>query len=272
MRLTVSRKAGVAATLVFVSALALYSQACDEGTGPDDSEGIFYGDALTVGNGTARSYVELRDNEPVEFGVALSEESLQNLPGPGGGTGPHGAMYEYLLPLPARASMLPYQLVEVDWNAVGHEPPGIYDLPHFDFHFYTITKAERDAIDPADANFQQKAESLPEDQYRPAGYIIPPPITGVPRMGVHWLDPASPELNGQIFTATFVYGSWNGVMIFQEPMITRAFLLSKSAFDRPVGTPAQLQRGNYMPRAYRVYWDEGTKEYRVALNDIVTSD
>jgi hypothetical protein len=26
--------------------------------------------------------------------------------------------------------------VGLNWNPHGHIPPGVYDLPHFDFHFY----------------------------------------------------------------------------------------------------------------------------------------
>jgi hypothetical protein len=42
-------------------------------------------------------------------------------------------------------------------------------------------------------------------------------------MGVHWIDPASHEFHGHDFTATVLYGSYNGEMNFIEPMITRAY-------------------------------------------------
>ena len=53
-----------------------------------------------------------------------------------------------------------------------------------------------------------------------AGYVYAPG-TEVPMMGGHWVDPKAPELNGQVFTKTFLYGSYNGKMIHFEPMITK---------------------------------------------------
>jgi len=39
-----------------------------------------------------------------------------------------------------------FKFVELDWNPGGHEPAGVYDTPHFDFHFYTIDVAQRNAF------------------------------------------------------------------------------------------------------------------------------
>src|SRR5579884_2972855 len=40
----------------------------------------------------------------------------------------------------------PFKLVEIDWHPYGHPPAHVYTVPHFDAHFYVISKAERDAI------------------------------------------------------------------------------------------------------------------------------
>ena len=50
-------------------------------------------------------------------------------------------------------------------------------------------------------------------------------------MGLHWLDIASPELNGAEFRYTLFYGSWDGRIIFDEPMITKALLESRETVD-----------------------------------------
>ena len=39
-----------------------------------------------------------------------------------------------------------FQFVQFDWNPKGHEPEGVYTLPHFDFHFYTVSDAAVMAI------------------------------------------------------------------------------------------------------------------------------
>ena len=88
-------------------------------------------------------------------------------------------------------------------------------------------------------------------------------------MGAHWVDPKSPELNGELFTRTFLYGSWDGRMIFAEPMVTKAFMETKPDFRAPIPAPARYAAPGHYPTEYRVYWNEAAKEYRVALTGLV---
>jgi hypothetical protein len=193
----------------------------------------------------------------------------------------------YDLAMPAQ-NPTPYEFLELDWNPQGHELPGIYDVPHFDFHFYTITPAERNAIDPADPQFQQRADRLPAAEFQSQFYstLTPPgaPAPAVPRMGVHWIDVRSPEIQGALghpekarpFTTTFIHGSWDGRFIFDEPMITRAFILGRktaaTAAQRdsviPLPAAANYQPAGYYPAAYRVTYDAQAREYRVALTQL----
>lgn len=223
-----------------------------------------YGAAVTLGKGTARTYVARVAGAPVEIGVALSEHALDGLPNE---HDTHARMVhgshtvESVLTLPAGHGT-PFDHVLMNWNPGGHEPPGLYDLPHLDFHFYAISLADRLAIDPADPDYQAKAERVPAADQVPAGYILPEPLA-FPQMGVHWVHPASPELNGEVFSRTFIFGSWDGRIIFAEPMVTKRFLESKPNFEAPVPTPAIAEPGQ--PIAYKVRWDEATREYRIAL-------
>ena len=230
-----------------------------------------YGPPVKVGQGMARTYVLLdakNGQRAVELGVALDEGAMQGLPMDGG-------MYMYDLRLPAQ-SPAPYTFVQLDWNAHGHPPMGVYTEPHFDFHFYTISKAERDAIVPSDPAFAAKANNLPPEANRPAFYVplVPPggqPVeAAVPMMGVHWFDVRSPEFNGGAFTRTFIYGSWNGQFTFYEPMITRAYLLSKPDAVSPISPLPQVQEPGQYPTAYRVSYDAQAREYRIALSGLVT--
>ena len=252
-----------------------------------------YGPAVSLGNGHARAYV-LRDEDtgkPREIGVALDESALDGLPA--AGTGHHGAdamVHSLVLALP-NGNETPFKFLELNWNPAGHEPEGVYqDVPHFDFHFYTISQAERDEIVPTSAGFETKANNLPTGDYVPAFNVpLAPPGTSpaqvaVPMMGVHWLDVRSPELQRMLgkpeaykpFTATFIYGSWDGQLTFWEPMITRAFILERktatdaAARDRvlPISVPAKFKAPGYYPTAYRVTWDADAKEYRIALSGL----
>lgn len=219
-----------------------------------------YGTPVKVGNGLARSYIILDHGVPQELGIALSERALDGLPS----TMPMSA---FLLPLPAQ-NPTPVKLVELDWNPMGHPPPHIYDVPHFDFHFYVIPLAERNAIVPSDPNYATEAANFPTGGFVPTGYV-PPPGTpadnAVPMMGLHWMDPTSPEFHGQPFTRTFIYGSWNGRFIFTEPMVTRDYLLTHPDDLIPVPTAAQHDPVGYYPTAYRVQWDAQAKEWHVAI-------
>ena len=158
----------------------------------------------------------------------------------------------------------------VFWEAHGH-PPGPYLTPHFDFHFYTIPRAERLAIDCTD-------ETKPP--VMPAGYslpdvTLPPPLaemagdtilTGlcVRQMGMHSLLTAELE-STQTFRGTIVVGFYRGVPIFIEPMLTRSLLLEKRSFDRPI--PALPGMAGAFPRAFRAEYDAGRQRYQFVFSD-----
>jgi len=230
-----------------------------------------YGPPVKVGDGMARAYVVLNAKEgqaPVELGIALDQKALDGLPA-------DGMEYAYDLALPTHAPA-PWQFAELDWNPHGHVPAGVYDVPHFDFHFYMVSQAARDAIDPSDPQFAAKASNLPMGSYVPPFYIVPgpPAAVAVPHMGVHWLDVRSPELQGLLgnpgayepFTKTFIYGSWDGQFTFLEPMVTRAYLLSQPDVTSPISVPAQYAQSGWYPTSYHVTYDAQAKEYRVALS------
>lgn len=255
------------AGLVVLAALAAAS--CEPMNAGEVATRTLEGAPVRLGNGTARTYVVLRDGAPAEVGVALTEAALEGLPGSGHSDGVHvhgHTTFETVLALPD-PNPTPYRHVLLNWNPGGHEPPGIYDLPHLDFHFYTMDNAARLAIDPAEAAYQARAERLPAADLIPEGYVLPAPLA-FPRMGVHWVDPASPELNGQVFTHTFIFGSWDGELIFAEPMITKAFLESKQSIAAPVPSPLRYAAPGYYPSGYSVGWDPAVREYRIALTGL----
>jgi hypothetical protein len=263
-----------------------------------------YGTPVKVGNGTVRTYVVLdqkNEGRPLEIGVAMSEESLEGLPAPMQMPAEHGKsghdmtnMNMYLLDLPAQ-NPTQYKFVQFDWNPLGHEPAGVYDLPHFDFHFYTVSKDVRASILPSDPQYFAKAANFPAPEFRAPFYIdaatpagAPAGAVTVPQMGLHWLDVRSPELQGMAgnpagfrpFTKTFIYGSWNGQFIFDEPMITRAYILAKKAATDPaeidevipVSTAPRYSPAGFYPSAYRITWDAQQKEYRIALTQLSWRD
>ena len=257
-----------------------------------------YGTPQRVGNGTVRTYVvtdQKNGDRPLEVGVALSEQALEGLPAPVESTDPMANMHMYTLDLPAQ-NPTQYKFVQFDWNPKGHEPDSVYTLPHFDFHFYTVPVEVRNSIVPSAPGYAQMAANKPAQQYWYPFHLDAATLSGgapdsavtVPLMGMHWLDVRSPELQKlagnpgawQPFTKTFIYGSWNGQFIFDEPMITRAYILSKktatdpSAIDEviPVSTAQKYSPAGYYPSAYRITWDAQQQEYRIALTQLSWRD
>jgi hypothetical protein len=252
---------GVAACGLVVATAAIVT-ACSSDGGTDQGPSTQYGAAVTVGNGTARSYLVLQNGTPTELGVALSQAALDSLP-----AAPKMGGYEFLLPLPA-SNTTQYQVVGLNWNPTGHPPPMVYTVPHFDFHFYMMSQADRNAIDPSDPAFATKAANLPTAAFSLAGYVADPPANAIPHMGLHWTDSNAPEFHGQSFTRTFITGSWNGQFIFFESMVTRAYLLTNPNDVVPVANASQRAISGYYPSAYRVSWDGAKAEWRIGLANL----
>jgi hypothetical protein len=245
----------VLTTAVAAGALIL---ACSEATSPDKS-GTFFGPAVTMASGTARSYVTLDGaGQPTEIGFAFDESALAGLP---------TMAAEFVLSLPAQASATPFKHAVINWVPMGHPPAGVYTVPHFDFHFYTITNTARSEIRFGDSLLAAAMMRAPAPQFVPAGYVIG---MASELMGLHWRDPESPELRGAPFTQTFIYGSYDGAFIFAEPMVAKSFLETKPpAKATMLKLPAQYSAQGYQATSYVVGYDAATKEYRVALSGLV---
>jgi len=216
----------------------------------------FYGPAKPYGKGVARAMVTMtHDGVPQAIGIKLSERTLENLP---------PDMGEFSLELPNKTEGLAFDHIEFGWNPEGHEPPGIYDVPHFDIHFYMISEEEQMEITDPDL-----AEILPPVEFWPANYFPTPGF--VPMMGKHWLSMFADELQpGGVFTQTFIYGSYNGEFIFYEPMITLDYLKEKTSMQYNISQQGEFQRtGYYYPTTYSINYDSTKKEYTILLEGMV---
>jgi hypothetical protein len=225
------------------------------------------GPPTRVGQGTARAFVTLDPaGAPAAIGVVLTEAALKGLP-PEPPPGEDG--WEYVLRLPREAKAAGYDHVGLDWNPHGHIPPGVYTVPHFDVHFYRIDgidEAARARITAKGADLE-RAHKQPAPDLMPAGYVLPPG-TEVPRMGAHAIDPAGGEFHGQGFTKTFIYGFYDGQLVFIEPMVAKAFLEAHPDVTDPVAVPRRYAAPGYYPTRYSVRYDAARKTYSVTLEDL----
>lgn len=244
--------------LLLFSVLLFVFFSCKKDETPAVTE--FYGEKVSVGNGQAWTYVQVDgQNNPISLGIQFDENALTNLP-----TGSiHGD--EFLMQLPTEISVAPFNHVTLDWNEHGHEPMEIYDLPHFDIHFYFLSEAQRDQIGPMDTIEFQKPIA---PEFLPLNYLETP--DGIPRMGTHMIDLESPEIAGTgVFTHTFIYGKYDAEINFLEPMVTTSFLESKENLEKEIRHPEQWQQEGYYPNKYTITYDASTKVHSILLESLV---
>ena len=250
----------VASLAVALIAQPPSKQASAAPTEPHPLTQTYIGDVKGLGDGKIRSWVRAVDGRPAAIGVTFTEAALKGLPTTGD-VGMSCCANELVLNPPRDLAIPPFTHIAINWNSNGHIPKGIYDKPHFDFHFYMIDNASRQKItadDPA-LNKPIAADCVP------AGHIATP---GMMKMGVHCVDPTSPEFNGVLFTKTFIYGAYDGKLSFVEPMITKTYLESKPDVTVAIKQPRVYPLG-YFPSSYTVRFDPATKEYTVALEGLV---
>jgi hypothetical protein len=246
-----------------------------------------------LGRGAVTSYAEFEaDGAPRALGLVLSRGALDGLPADGsdrhhcfdrnrdGRIDPAAEClqaYEWVLPLPdrvARRADVPFKWVLLNWNPHGHIPPGIYDVPHFDVHFFMEPIASVFAIEAGACG----PEFVRCDQFEVARRPLPPghmhpdfkDVEGVvPAMGNHLVDLSTPEFQKQPFTRTWIYGVYDGRVTFYEEMVSRAFLLTRPSACYPIKTPAAVARGGYYPTRSCIRHDAATGEHTISMEGFV---
>ena len=241
--------------------LLLILPACsdDNDSGDSATPALLTGPVVSVGDGEAWTEVTYgTDGTPAGLYVVMTPGALDNLPDG------HLPAHEFVLPLPAEAVVAPYDHATLDWNAHGHAPPGVYDVPHFDVHFYFSSEEERDLIGPNDST--EFNRPLPDAQLADM-YLETP--GGVPRMGAHVIDLQSPEVSGSgPFTHTYIYGKYDGELTFLEPMVAESFLRTQPDIEVPIRQPAEFPVAGYYPESYVIAYDVPTGSYRIGLHDL----
>ncbi|MBC6606877.1 hypothetical protein H8B13_08605 [Hymenobacter sp. BT188] len=225
------------------------------------SDKTYYGPAVPMGRGVARAWVTVNaDRKPIALGIDVSAKSVMT-------QGDHPT--EYTLQLPHQVAVPPFDHIDFGWNPEGHEPDGIYTLPHFDLHFYMITQALQASI-PFLAPVTDKGpvfDVFPAPGYLPEDYQMGPGL--VPNMGAHSVDLRAPEFTGGKFSRTFIYGSYQGHITFLEPMFTLAYLQTLGSETIEIRQPAFVERAGYYPTHYTISYDDSPKQYRISLDNLV---
>ncbi len=253
-----------------------------------------YGESAVRGDGTMTAYSQVEeDGTPVAVGLAMSEDTLEGLPQDPptdglwcydkDGDGSEDPMkecsggYEDALQLGEdfRANAdTPLEYVLANWNPMGHMPPGVYDKPHFDVHFYMNPNEERLAIRPGPCNVLVHCDDYPKGKDLPADRYLHPDFEDLdavePAMGNHLADLTSPEHNGGDFTHTFIYGVWDDEVTFYEPMVTHDWysgLVDGSVEEgcHEIKQPDAWKESGWYPTEYCMRYRENRKELTTTL-------
>jgi hypothetical protein len=257
----------------------------------------FRGDVQKLGNGSIHVFARTGPNgAPSAVGITFTRQALSGLPakknatsrcfdldGNGEINGPDecDGDYELRLNLPAEITArvdMPFKWVGFNWNPEGHLPPKVYDLPHFDMHFYMVPRKTIDAIRVGKCEIFINCDDLKTAtrkvavKYVNAGHIDVK--AAVSKMGNHLIDSKSPEVSWdpkthKIFTHTFVFGTWDGDIIFYEPMITHKFLSGKPDMCKPIKQPTAWARAGYYPTRYCMVYLAGPGVYTISLEGMV---
>lgn len=247
---------------------------------------------LDLGEGTVSSYAEVdAAGAPRAIGLVFSARALDGLPA---GSDHHhcfdrdknGAIdpateclhtFEHAIPLPdavARRADVPFKWVLLNWNPSGHIPPGVYDVPHFDVHFYMerIEKVFALRAGPCGPEFIQCDQFERARKPVPANYVhsdFKDVEAVVPAMGNHLIDLTGPEFQKEPFTRSWVFGVYDGKVTFYEEMVSRAHLLSGPNRCAPIKSPKAVARRGFYPTVSCLRHDAATGEHSVSLERFV---
>ena len=250
---------------------------------------------LKLGDGTVSSYAELEGGgAPTSIGVAWSSSALDGLPNDADehrcfGRAKDGAIdagtkcqhtHEFVIPLPdgvSRRADIPFKWVLFNWNPAGHIPPGIYDAPHFDIHFEMGPIADAFAIESGPCGpelvrcdqFTTARKPLPPN-YMPPDYVDVEAV--VPVMGNHLIDTSGPEFHQQPFTRSWIYGVYDGKVIFYEVMVALGYMRSKPNDCLPIKAPKAVAVSGLYPAEYCVRHNATTGEYSVSMEKFSPRD
>lgn len=255
-----------------------------------------FGDKRSMGDGYFETYVQLNEEDtPWGIGYAFPAATLNNLPTTkndgqncfdvnGNGTLEEDgsvnlgnplhhdecvAGHQRVLDFPHKDKIYPFKWALLNYQSHGHSPEGVYDTPHFDFHFFTMDFIKRNYIRVGSCGLLMNCDDYQKAMVPVApGYLHPDFINvgaAEARMGNHLVDVTSGEWHGQEYTETWIYGSYDGEIIFWEPMITLAYLLNQPYECKDLKLPEAYMEAGYYPTQYCMRYLPGRDEYRISL-------
>jgi hypothetical protein len=228
-------------------------------------EQVVPGECRAVYGADVCAWDRMAGDELVAFGITVPMQAVDSAPADAPMLWPPVAAATIPLSQTAK-SAAGFDNVTIFWEAHGH-PPAPYLVPHFDFHFNTVTSADLGAIDCADTTKPAQlpeAYELPDIEIPGLGMLVG---VCVPQMGMHAL--ASSELRaGTPFEKTMIVGYYGGEPIFLEPMITRGALLGRHSFPVAIPRVPAGQPDVRYPAQFMAEYDSTAQAYRFVFSNL----
>ena len=259
---------------------------------------LHQGDTSDFGTGEVSTYVKMDGaGELASLGVRLSASTFDALPVEPDGTAPcfdvngdgeqdrETECFMMLrrdldLPTALAGDVAPFGYVQFNYNPHGHPPPAppVYAEPHFDFHFYLVGLEDVRKIRTGTCGFFIDCEAFERarvpvpEVYMPPAYIEVGAAAG--EEGNHLLLSTAPELGDPPaqFTQTFIFGSYDGHIIFYEPMVSAALFTPDLDECHDIATPAAWEIAGAYPTRYCLRYVSGDNAYEVSLGRFVQRD
>lgn len=267
-------------------------QACGQ-AGGESADGVTLGAEADLGEGSVSSFVRFDgEGAPQAIGVVFDGAALASLPAErsdehhcfdldgDGAIEPDPEClptHERVLPLPPEATRradIPFKWVLVNWNPGGHIPPGIYDVPHFDIHYFIESIENTFALKPGPCG----PELLRCDQFEramrpvPANYAHPDfqnVEAAVPAMGNHLIDVTAHEFHDSPFDRSWIYGSYDGRITFYEEMVANDYLAGRPDTCYDIKLPEAYEKAGYYPTRSCYNFDPDTGTQAVTIEGFV---
>lgn len=151
----------------------------------------------------------------------------------------------------------PFTFAYITFNTLGHGPEGVYDVPHYDFHFFMTpfkTFETLTQVGPSPGLLDMDVHSLslvdvPAKYLMPGAFRMGPPTYG---MGQHWSSPDDPVFHGTSFnfTGSFAFGSYNGKVIYFEPLASLQLLATRPDQCWDIPMPQAFEKAGWYPTKY----------------------
>jgi hypothetical protein len=278
---------GAAALLVGIWAVTQSDE--DEATTPSGAKSsITVYNTLKLGDGFVRSvYRRAPNGSPRMIGVAVSKRAMETLPTKprhdastcfdlngddkldtltecAGGT-------ERVLWFPPLKG-LPFQWMMFNWQPIGHAPPAVFDVPHFDLHYFIQDFEARNLIRTGPCGLLMNCKDFARSQLpvpeklRPEGFSAP---GAAGRMGSHIADTQAPPFTAGPLTQAFAYGTYDAHISFWEPVVSPKWLVDEKPNHSclTIKWAPEVELSAYYPHAACATYRHLHSDYLMTLED-----